>query len=47
MSFTVSKRSTLGEEEEEEEAALSAKRRRRPKTRIVREGDIFLILFER
>lgn len=46
MSFTVSKRSTLGEEEEEE-AALSAKRRRRPKTRIVREGDIFLILFER
>lgn len=46
MSFTVSKRSTLGEEEEEE-AALSARRRRRPRTRIVREGDIFLILFER
>lgn len=40
MSFTVSKRSTLGEEEEEE-AALSARRRRRPRTRIVREGDIF------
>jgi len=46
VSFTVSKRSTLGEEEEEE-AALSARRRRRPRTRIVREGDIFLILFER